>query len=84
MALTFDSYSFVRTFCTVSLQGEIQLVRKSEPETILVAKGWQKFARAVHEPGVPTGGYLSSGYSKYGFKVSCLMLLAYSLANLFI
>ena len=75
-ALTFDSYSFVRTFCTVDLQGEILLVRKSEPETILVAKGWQKTARAGGLLSGPPDGYLSSGFSKYAFRVSCLTSLA--------
>ena len=75
-ALTFDSYSFVRTFCTVDLQGEILLVKKLEPETILVAKGWQKTARAGGLLSGPPDGYLSSGFSKYAFRVSCLTSLA--------
>ena len=75
-ALMFDSYSFVRTFCTVYLQGEILLVKKLEPETILVAKGWQKTARASGLLSGPPDGYLSSGFSKYAFRVSCLTSLA--------
>ena len=43
-ALTFDSYQFMQTFCTVNGEGGIMLIEKSESETILVAKGWQKFA----------------------------------------
>ena len=66
-ALTFDSYSFVWTFCTIDLQGEILLVKKSEPETILVVKGWQKTARAGGLLSGPPDGYLSSGFSKYAF-----------------
>ena len=69
--LTFDSHTFIRTFCMVNLQGEITLVKKSEPETMLVANGWQKFARQVDVPvGVLTGGYLSKGFSKYAFQVN--------------
>jgi hypothetical protein len=79
-ALTFDSYSFVRTFCTVDLQGEILLVKKSELETILVAKGWQKSAQDSDSLSVPTEGYLSRGSSKYAFRVSCLTL-QYSVDN---
>ena len=69
--LTFDSHMFIRTFCVVDLQGEITLVKKSEPETMLVVNGWQKFARQVDVPvGVLTGGYLSKGFSKYAFQVN--------------
>ena len=75
-ALMFDSYNFVRTFCTVDLQGEILLVKKSEHETILVAKEWQKGARASDSLSIPTEGYLSKGFSKYAFRVSCPTLLA--------
>ena len=74
-ALTFDSYSFKQTFCTVDLHGEIMLIEKSEPETILVVKGWQKFVQA----SVPTEGYLSKGYSKYAFQVHFLSILTYSM-----
>ena len=50
------------------------LVEKSEPETILVAKGWQKLVQA----GVLTEGYLSKGYLKYAFQVHFLNMLSYS------
>src|SRR5882762_933410 len=83
-ALTYDSHSFIRTFCTVNLQGGITLVKKSEPETILVAKGWQKFARAKDAPSAPTEGYLSRGFSKYAFRVSHPILPPYSLADIII
>ena len=73
-ALTFDSYSFKRTFCTVDLHGKIMLVERSEPKMILVAKGWQKFVQA----SVLTEGYLSKGYSKYAFWVHFLSILTYS------
>ena len=69
--LTFDSHTFIQTFCMVNLQGEITLVKKSEPETMLVANGWQKFAQQVDVlVGVSTGGYLSKGFSKYAFQVN--------------
>jgi len=46
-ALTFDLYSFVQTFFTVDLQSEILLVEKSEPETILVAKGCRRVPKPM-------------------------------------
>jgi hypothetical protein len=52
--LTFDSYTFRQTFCTVDKQGGITLVEKSDPETILVAQGWQKVVAA----SIPSGGYI--------------------------
>ena len=62
----------------VNLQGKITLVKKSEPETMLVVNGWQRFAQQVDVPaGVSTGGYLLKGFSKYAFQVNCPILLAY-------
>jgi hypothetical protein len=78
-ALTFDSYTFKKTFCTVNAEGEILLVEKAEPESILVVKGWQKFKHA----SVPTEGYLSKGFSKYAFQVCRLALLVNFTANIF-
>ena len=71
--LTFDSYTFRRTFCTVDEQGGITLVEKSDPETVLIAQGWQKFVAA----GIPSRGYISKGYSKYAFHVRPLLILSY-------
>jgi hypothetical protein len=76
-ALTFDSYSFIRTFCTVDVQGGITLVKKSELEIILVAKGWQEYAQG----DVPTKGYLSKGYSKCAFRVSHLTCSCYHFSH---
>lgn len=84
VALTFDSYRFIQTFCTVNFEGKIMLGEKSEPETILVVKGWQKFAQDSAPAGVSTGSYLSKGFSKYAFQVSCLALLPYSSADSFV
>jgi hypothetical protein len=82
-ALTFDSYQFMQTFCTVNGEGGIMLIEKSESETILVAKGWQKFARSGEpiEAGVSTQGYLSQGYLKFAFRVSSVTLSPYSSAD---
>ena len=70
----------------VNGEGEIMLIGKSEPETILVVRGWQKFAKSSEpiEAGVSTQGYLSQGYSKYAFQVSSAALSAYSSADGFI
>ena len=83
--LTFDSHMFIWTFYMVNLQGKITLVKKSEPETMLVANRWQKFAWQVDvSVGISTGGYLSKGFSKYAFQVNCRILLAYLSAYNFV
>src|SRR5882762_5521787 len=63
MALTFDSYQFFQTFCTMDGEGGIMLIAMFEPMTILVVKGWQKFVRSGKpiEAGTSTQGYLSQG-----------------------
>jgi hypothetical protein len=76
-ALTFDSHTFKRTFCTVDQHGEITLITKADPETILVVRGWTKFIGS----GTPLGGYLSNGYFKYAFRVSFSSKLTRSHSN---
>ena len=83
LALMFDSYQFMQTFCTVNGEGGIMLIKKSKSGTILVVKGWQKFAQSSKpiEAGVSTQGYLSQGYSKFAFQVSSVTLSPYTSAD---
>ena len=58
--LDFELFKFIKTTCCVNDDGGLDHITSDKPDTILIAKGWQRFIGNNDE----TGSYLGSGHSK--------------------
>jgi hypothetical protein len=63
--LDFEPFEFLKTTCCANEDGALDHIASDRPETILIAKGWQRFIGGNDN----TGSYLGTGHSKYAFKV---------------
>ena len=72
--IEYEAFEFVQQDCLVDMDGNISLVKHNKMESILVAKHWQKYISG----GVPKGGYISKGLSKFAFKVIIFFAVLWS------